>query len=353
MFKKICSVVPFLLLLLGGVACEKKPSSSESSTKQKTEEETEVRTTYLEQLSAVDERIQAEEAKSTYRIGAFVRPPVTRYDPKGNEEPADSESLYLGITLREKRTKRYLPAAGVSVQFDGTSRTLTETWGDVHHYGLHVPTSLLQNHDSFTVSISPPAYGRHAGMRTIHRDPADVTFSLQTGNEAGHPVVSGPSPEPAPPDYDPGSGILKGIEEAVAMKPVGPYRAAFLVEHAEPFWLWSDDGLREQPFEQKEGNHFEIFLVDKRTYVPIPSARITLRFERDQGEPITFPLHPLLAEFYHYGTNHAVPAGVTYKVTATIKPPELHTFEKNRFPEKTITFQWTRTEKQGQETSSY
>jgi NADPH-dependent glutamate synthase beta subunit-like oxidoreductase len=56
--------------------------------------------------------------------------------------PTEPGSVYLAVVLRERRTKRCLPAARVTAVLDDgrvpIELTLEELWGDFHQYGANV-----------------------------------------------------------------------------------------------------------------------------------------------------------------------------------------------------------------------
>ncbi len=297
---------------------------------------------YRKQVSELDARLQVEKPTNGYRIGVFTGEAQIRYTPDGQRDEPPSDALYLGVTLREKRTKRYLPGSSVKVSYGDHSWTLEETWGDVHHYGTNVEASFDQN-APLTVQVSPPAYGRHAEMKSVYINPASVSFPVESTDPNGHPVLLGSKPAPVSSDYKIGSSLQIALSESLAVKRAGPYRVGFIVEGAEPFWTWSDGELTPHPGNGTDANHFEIVLLDRETNEPIPHASISLSFKAGDTKK-NIALFPLLAEFYHYGTNASVPSGKTYTVTASIEAPRLQTFKKDRFIDETVTFQWTKSE---------
>lgn len=299
-------------------------------------------TAYRKQVAELDAMLHVERQVNGYRIGIFASTAKKIFTPDGSSSDPSADSFYLGVTLREKRTKRYLPGSTVKVSIGGETVTLQETWGDVHHYGTHLSSS-IDGDAEVKVSVSPPAYGRHAEMKSSYREPASVTFGIRTADLDDHPVFDGPEPQALASDYDVGSGIIPAIEESMELKTAGPYKVGFIVEGAEPFWTWSDGELNAHTGEGENQNHLEIVLLDKNTNEPIPHASISLELKGGDTEK-TVDLYPLLAEFYHYGTNAPVPAGNTYTVNASIKAPGLHTFEQNRFTNETVSFEWTKSE---------
>lgn len=294
---------------------------------------------YRKQVSELDTLLHAEKQTGGYRIGVFAKTPTTTFTPDGRATEPPSDSFYLGITLREKRTKRYLPGSTVHVKIGDQTVTLTETWGKFHHYGTHVSASVSSDAE-IKVSVSPPAYGRHAEMKSVYLEPASVSFPVKKADLKDHPVFSGPAPKSLSSDHEIGSGIKTATAESKQVKTAGPYKVGFIVEGAEPFWTWSDGKLNAHPGTGQNQNHLEIVLLDKKTNEPLPHANISLNLSGENTDN-TVDLYPLLAEFYHYGNNAAVPPG-SYTVTATIKHPRVHTLKSNRFTDETVTFDWTK-----------
>jgi hypothetical protein len=331
-------VVSLAVLLTAGCGKEGDPSDDSGDTASSGND---VTANYRKQVSDLDKRLHAERQSGSYRIGIFADTPRTTYAPDGSANEPPSDAFYLGITLREKRTKRYLPGSTVQVIIGDQTATLMETWGDVHHYGTHLSGS-IDSDAEIKVSVSPPAYGRHAGMKSVHLNAAPVvTFPVETASSEHHPVFSGPEPASLTSDYEIGSDIKTVIDESKEIKTAGPYKVSFIVEGAEPFWTWSNGELKAHTGEGTDQNHLEIVLLDKETNEPLPHADISLALSGGDTDK-TVDLYPLLAEFYHYGTNAPVPAGQTYSVRASIRAPDLQTFEKGRFSDETVTFEWTK-----------
>ncbi len=315
-------VLPAFLVLS---SCGKQEASSPPEKNEASAEEPPPLDAYRKQVSHIDTLLQAEKQVRNYRIGVFLQEQRKRFSPDGSPLEPSSGDVYLGVTLREKRTKRYLPGSTVTVSLGDQTWTLDETWGDFHHYGANVPVPFDKESD-LVVKVSPPAYGRHAEMKGTYLEKAQASFPIKPVENKAIPVVSGPGPAPVPEDVETGSSIRLAVEESTSIKTAGPYRIGFIVEGAEPFWTWADGELSMHPGKDSNPYHFEIVLLDRKTYEPIPHANVSLTFSGDEVK--TVDLFPLLAEFYHYGNNAAAPAGSTFTVTASVRAPALHTFEK-------------------------
>jgi len=284
-------------------------------------------------VTRADQAIAAEEIVGEYRVAVTTgaaRPIYVRHDSTLVQLPEQSGQAYLGVLLREKRTKRFLPASRVTAVLsrDGhdTAVVLTELWGDFHQYGANVA---LPGDGPLTVTIraSAPAYARHGDMLTHFVSPVTVTMQGRVQQGAlhfdGHPIA------PQDADYAIGDDVLQARAEAGTLREAGPYRVGMIVEGPEPIWLWQEGAPVLQPVGADATNHLEVVLLDRESGQLVPDARVTLTFldgGRDLGSAT---LHPLLSIFSHYGETLALPAGVK-TVRIHVDPPPLGSVDRPR-----------------------
>jgi hypothetical protein len=274
-----------------------------------------------------DRNVTAEQAALDYRIGVFTEPPRRMYRRDGEGVPRElgltpGATAFLGVVLREQRTKRFLPDAGVSVRFvaaDGTSSgaiPLAPLWGDYPLYGANVavPAGALAR---LEVHVEPPHHARHGDMLAHVAKPADASFTL-AGDAQGIHFDPAP-PQPIAGDYKLGDDILQGFGEARFAATDGDYHIGFISEPPEPFWLWKD-GLELKAVKPTDTHHLEVVLQDRKTGLLVPDAGVTLTLTPKQGQPIVARLHGLLSEFQHYGETLKVPPG-DYRVRIDVEPP--------------------------------
>src|SRR5579859_6334355 len=120
---------------------------------------------------ASETRTSSEGPAGDYRVGLVLGParPIQARDAIGHfADPSAPrpDQVFVGVVLREGRTKRFVPAATISVDLDfeeGRNVQLEEMTGAYPLYGRNVaiPPRRMK---SITVTISPPAYHRHAEM---------------------------------------------------------------------------------------------------------------------------------------------------------------------------------------------
>lgn len=303
-------------------------------------------------VAGADAALQAETIQEQYRIGIFYREPqaiwMRQADGTLKETPADAgHGLYLGVLVRDRRTKRHLPHATVRVRFlsEATARaeaTLLEIWGDSMQYGANVDLPVPGPY-TIEVRVEPPDYNRHADMLQVFNEPVEARFE---GTLADRTLtVRGPAVTPVDADYGIGDDLLQGMSEASVdgrtMVPAGPYLAGFVAESPEPLWRWKDGKGEMVTVQTTDTNHLEIVLLDRERTRMVTGARVTLTLkDRASGRTQEVKLLPLMSEFFHYGATCGVPPG-DYDVTARIEPPAFHSLFPGRF-EKTeeATFHW-------------
>ncbi|RMG12765.1 MAG: hypothetical protein D6729_16135 [Deltaproteobacteria bacterium] len=302
----------------------------------------------VEAVARADATIRAEVQAEGYRIGVFTDAPRTLWlrDENGHLKetpPPEGATHYLGVVVREPRTKRFLPATPVEVRLGkGKPQRLTWVWGDFQHYGGHL--SFPEGPFELAVTVGPMAYDRHGDMLTQWTKPATVVFR---GRREGAVVrFEGKPPAPAAADYHLGDDVLQALAEAREVTTAGPYRVGFIAERPEPVWLWKDGGPSLVAATEKDTHHLEIALMEQASNRMIPGAKVTLSLvPRSGGAPLGIPLHPLASAFYHYGATVAVPPG-DYEVRAKIEPPPFATLGGPRFEgTHEAIFHWNRGEK--------
>ena len=271
-----------------------------------------------------DQAIGAEEIVGDYRVGLVSGParPIFRRDGGAlRPETPGGGTVYVGAVVRERRTKRPLPAADVTLAIDGqggrVETALPALWGDFPQYGANV-TLPADGPVTMTVHVSSPAYARHGDMLNVFVAPATVTLKGTVRDGAlvfdARPVTATDA------DYAVGDDLLQAIAEAGALKDAGPYRVGLIVEGPEPIWLWQDGKPVLQPVGADATNHVEVVLVDAETGQLVPSARVDVTFLAAGRAVGAATLHPLLSVFSHYGETLAVPHG-TDSVRVKITPP--------------------------------
>jgi hypothetical protein len=113
--------------------------------------------------------------------------------------------------------------------------------------------------------------------------------------------------------------------------PVGPWRIAYVVEPAEP---WFEDGEFREPA-PGETHHIEILPIEAETGRVIPEVPITLEVVDESGEVVDAKdLELFYAEFFHYANNFSIPEDGAYTLRARIEPPTFrrHGEERDEAP---------------------
>lgn len=284
--------------------------------------------------SRADQAIGAEAVLGEYRVGVVSGPARSlflRRDGALVAAPAPKPGeVYLGVVLRERRTKRTLPAATVTVSVAGAEASveapLVELWGDFHQYGANVALP-PDGPVTVTVHVSPPAYARHGDMLTVFVTP--VTATLAGHVRDGVLTFDAKPVTPVDPDYAVGDDVLQAEAEARTLRDAGPYRVGLIVEGPEPVWPWTDGAPHLQTNDPASTNHVEVVLLDRETGLLVPNAHVMLTFLAG-NEPVgTAMLHPLLSIFAHYGQTLALPPGTT-AVRAEIGAPALGALDRPR-----------------------
>ncbi len=281
-----------------------------------------------------DQTIQAEELAGDYRIGVFSEQAQPIFVRTGEAlAPAPSPApgaVYLGVVLRERRTKRPLSAADVDVVLEGEGRRvesrLAELWGDIPQYGANIALP-DDGPVTITIRVGPPAYARHGDMLNSFVAPATATVQARVRDHAlafdAKPVT------PTDQDYAVGDDVLQAIAEAGELHNVGPYRVGLIVEGPEPIWQWKDGKPVLEPVAANATNHVEVVLIDRESGQMVPRAGIDLVFLATGTEVGTATLTPLMSVFAHYGRTIALPKG-TSSVRIHVHPPAIGSLGRAR-----------------------
>ena len=301
-------------------------------------------------VARADADISSEIEAGGYRIGLIIGPPRPFrarmasgrfFDP----EPPDPELTFVGVVLREPRTKRFLPAATLRVNFEmegGGEHLFYETAGPYPVYGennrIPKPGTLrgpngIDDLRAITVTVEPPAYSRHAEMLGSFTGTATARFEIapKAGAKAApwHEVKATVAPKPIASDWKIGNDLEQAIGESRQLARVGDFALGFIAEGPEPVWLWK--GAEHPPeclaVQANQNTHLELLMVHVPTGVMVTGASVTYNFWRRPSptaprEEKKYALRPLMAEFYHYGLTADVAPG-EWNVTAHVLPPQI------------------------------
>lgn len=112
------------------------------------------------------------------------------------------------------------------------------------------------------------------------------------------------------------------IKDAGGETTVGPWRIAYIVEAAEP-WYHTDNG--QQHFREPasgETHHIEIIPIEAATGRIIPNVPIHVEVVDATGTVVDGKdLNFYYAEFFHYANNFAIPKPGSYTLRAKLEPP--------------------------------
>lgn len=303
-------------------------------------------------VARADAEITSEIEVGGYRIGLIVGPPRPfrarmasgRF---GDAEPADPSLTFVGVVLREPRTKRFLPAATLRVNFEmegGGEHLFYETTGPYPIYGennrIPQPGTLrgpngIDDLRAITVTVEPPAYSRHAEMLGSFTETAVARFEIvpRAGAKSApwHEVKAPLAPKPVASDWKIGDDLRQGIGETRQLARVGDIALGFIAEGPEPVWLWKGAGHPPEclAVQANQNTHLELLMVDVPTGLMVTGASATYNFWRRPAptaprEEKKYPLRPLMAEFYHYGLTADVSPG-EWNVTVQVVPPPIST----------------------------
>jgi len=295
-----------------------------------------------------DRAIEAEQVALDYRVGVLVEPvqPVWRRGSAGAPERVavpEGSTSYLGVVLRERRSKRFLPGSVVTAEvLDAGGKvlakaTLDPLWGDFPQYGANLPP-LPDAKGRLRIAVEPPHHARHGDMLGVVAKPAEAAFDVEIA--AGRPAVQPAPPSPVDEDYAIGDDILEAFAAAVAETEAGGYRIGFIAEPPEPFWEWKE-GPRLKAVRPEDTHHLEIVLQDRGSGLLVPQAAVSLRLApKAGGTPVEVPLHGLLSAFQHYGETLRVPPG-EYRVEVEVAPPPTAVLGEPHFLGRASTqFEW-------------
>lgn len=118
------------------------------------------------------------------------------------------------------------------------------------------------------------------------------------------------------------SVLEEEIGEAGGETTSGPWRIAYIVEKAEP---WFEGYNGEQKFHQPaegETHHIEIIPIEAETGRIVPNVPITLEVVDAKGKVVDKQeLNFLYSEFFHYANNFSVENAGKYTLRATLEAP--------------------------------
>lgn len=324
-------------------------------------------------IARADADIVAEVEAGGYRIGLVLAParPLRPRMASGrftDPDPPNPDATFVGIVVREPRTKRFLPAAHVRVNFEiegGGPISLAEFAGPYPIYATNLvipkpgtvrgpkgPDDLR----AITVTVRPPHYARHAEMLGAFNEPAEHSFEMRPRAGAKgppwHEVVQPSKPTPHAADWEIGSDIRKGLEESQSLTRIGNFVMGFIAEGPEPIWLWKGTEHPPEHVAVKPGDdtHLELVLLHLPSGLMVTGADAMYRVWRRQSadgprEEREVRLQPLLAEFYHYGFTTDVPEG-EWSVSAFAIPPRIEAWGEGEVPVPegvlTTTWKWTK-----------
>lgn len=285
-----------------------------------------------------DADIASEIVEGGYRIGLVLGPgrairPRNAAGAFTEPSTSDPDISFVGVVLREPRTKRFLPAADVKVILEyegGNDVALDELIGPYPIYGknLRLPAKGMRG---ISVVVGPPAYNRHAEMLSAFTGEGAARFELveKKGSKKvpNYEVVDPKKPAPIASDWKIGDDLRQAAGEARAWQRDGDYAIGFVVEGPEPIWLWQ--GAKKAPSHcppgPKDTNHVEAVVVHMASGLNVTEAAVGIRFWRRTSrsappEQHDYLLRPLLADFYHYGLTTEIPPG-TWVVQIAVAPP--------------------------------
>lgn len=279
-----------------------------------------------------DGEILSEIQNGGYRIGLVLGPArVVRARAPGGRfitgSAPDPEQTFVGVVLREPRTKRFLPAARVTaiLEFEGGGDVeLPELVGAYPMYGanLQIPKDELRG---VTIKVGPPAYNRHAEMLAAFTGEGVARFEVRaqapSKNAFALAVKDPQPPAPVAEDWTLGDDLRQAVGEARGIARAGEFLVGFIAEGPEPIWLWQGEGNAPEhcAIREADTNHLETIVIHEPTGLMVTGANVVQRFT-GISEKTEFALRPLLAEFYHYGLTAPVPPG-DWTVEVLVDPP--------------------------------
>ncbi len=306
----------------------------------------------VESIRRADADLGGERSVGDYRIGVALTDPAPLYRDGDVVSSAPDAARQLRVLVREKRTKRPVPDAAVSVRWSDTEGTpvtdsplsLQAVWGPYFFDGANVDVPARAA--ELRVNVEPPRVARHADMKGVLTRGAEAAFEVH--RDGGTLRVSGPEPAPVPEDYELASDVSMALGEALLIREARPYRIGFIAEHAEPFWFPRDKSetvgkmaFRLADYPEDANRHLEALVLEHGTNRIVPGARVRLRLEPlEDGEVHRFELPFLMAAFHHYGNSVVLPPG-QYRGRITVGRPDVLTLNPDAFPERRrVTFTW-------------
>ena len=113
------------------------------------------------------------------------------------------------------------------------------------------------------------------------------------------------------------------IREAGGEQTVGPWRIAYIVEAAEPWWEIQNGQFTFREPAPGETHHIEILPIEAATGRIVPNVPIHLEvLDAEGGVVDEEQLNFYYSTFFHYADNFSIPQPGTYTLHATLEPPE-------------------------------
>lgn len=294
-------------------------------------------------VRAADAEIVGEKIVDNYRFGITYFAPRTLFSWKGDAmvttPPGSGDTHFVGVVLREKGTKRALPASRVTLTMkDGAPIELHEIWGDYQFYGANV--AVPEGTSTWTVSVDAPKICRHGDALSHFTKPATATFTAERrGLEI---LLDGDRPTPVIGDYSIGEDVEQAHAEAIEFKDVGPYRIGYIAEGPEPIWIWKNGALEGREVVATDTHHLEIALLERTSNRIVMNAKVQMTMvPKAGGTPVSFEMPNLLSAFAHYGHTLSVKPGA-YTLEVKVDPPPYATFKAEKpFTSVKTSFAWS------------
>jgi hypothetical protein len=149
------------------------------------------------------------------------------------------------------------------------------------------------------------------------REPAGTGTGTGTGTSTA--AAASAVPEGVEKQY---ATIEQEVEAEGGETTAGPWRVAYIVEPAEPWFERRGGRFEWRPVERGETHHIEILPFEAKTGRLVPEVPVTLEVLDAAGETVARrQLRSYYAEFFHYADNFPIPRAGKYTLRATIEPP--------------------------------
>ncbi|MDQ3886275.1 MAG: iron transporter [Actinomycetota bacterium] len=161
------------------------------------------------------------------------------------------------------------------------------------------------------------------------RDDGANVRELEGGGGAGSGSAAGDSGSAARGAAQVPKGVVAEyttLEEEIAAHggdtTSGPWRVAYIVEEAEPWFVPTGTGYRWRKPVPGETHHIEIIPFEASTGRVVPNVPIRLEIVNANGQVVDAEdLNFYYSTFFHYANNFSVPAAGQYTLRATLKAP--------------------------------